>query len=687
MASKLNVAGLDFVQIKENLKNYLRDQQEFSDFDFEGSGMNILLDILAYNTHYNSYYLNMIANEMFLDSAVLRPSVVSHAKLLGYTPRSTVSSVARVNVAITKAQSDDTTTLTLPRFTNFVSQSVDGVSYAFVTVDSQTTENVGRVFTFTDVELKQGIPVSYVYTVDNSSNPKQRFELPDDMIDTSTLQVRVQKSSTEVETSTYVLATDATQVTTTSKVYYLEEGESGKYVIYFGDNIFGAKLEDGNLIAVSYLVSDGVGADKISKFKMSDLILAGSTSSIITAINSAGGSARETVDDIKFAAPKSFISNGRAVTKNDYITLINQKYPYFDAVNVWGGEEEEPPIYGKVFIAVKPKAGYEVTNTQKEYVINQVLKPISVMTVTPQFVDVNYNYLKLVVDVEYDMSLTSFTSGQIRDIVRAAIINYSDQNLNTFTSAFRISKLMQYISDADPSIQSSSIDVFIQKKLKPVLNSSETYVLNFETELRRTSYTKEKIFSTPAYVQEDVNGVLRNIFLEETPESFSGIESVEVENSGQNYTKTPIVAIDGDGSGAELQAVIVNGKLKGVNVITPGTGYTTAVLTIRNAEGDTTGRFAQAKAIVHGRTGNLRSYYFDDLGVKKIQSANAGSIDYVDGIISLNNFAPLDIVSDTKILNIYAKPNSFNIQSSRQTIVSLDDTDATSITVNVRAIS
>jgi hypothetical protein len=686
MASKLSVADLDFDAIKTNLKQYLQAQSEFSDYDFEGAGLNILLDILAYNTHYNSFYLNMIANEMFLDSASLRQSVVSHAKLLGYTPRSTTSSEATVNLTVTKGAADTTTNLLLPRFSQFYSQAKDGQSYGFLTVDDTLISNVGSTFSFANVAIKEGVSASYVYQLNTSTNPKQVFELPDVEIDTSTLKVIVQKSSTETEKTVYTLATDATEVTSTSTVYYLEEGNAGKYRIYFGDDVFSKGLSNGNLVAVSYIVSSGAAANALNKFKLVSQILSGSTSAVTTVKNSTGGSSKELIDSIKFAAPKSFISNNRAVTKNDYITMINKKYPYFDAINVWGGEEETPPVYGKVFLALKPKLGYEITDVEKTYLINEIIKPFSVLTVTPEFVDVNYDYLNITAEVRYDPKVTNKTPTQIQSTVRAAIALFADDTLNTFTSTFKLSRLLQYIDNSDPSISSSTADLFIEKRFSPILGSPENYTLEFGTELRRGASSKDRLYSTPAYTQQDATGVTRNVFLEETPQSFSGIESVEILTSGANYTKTPTVTIDGDGEGASLQAIIVNGKLKSVNVLSAGVNYTTAVLTITPADGDFYGSGATVRAVIQGRTGAIRSTYFDDTGAKRILDPNAGTINYVTGTIKLTGFTPIGVADTLEEIKVYAKPNTLEFSSSKSTIITLDPYSPLAITVNIKAI-
>ena len=682
--AKLSVSELDFDAIKANLKDYLRDQSEFDGFDFEGSAMNILLDVLAYNTHYNSFYLNMVANEMFLDSAALRQSVVSHAKLLGYTPRSTTAAVATINVAITKSVSDPTTILTLPRFTQFTSQSVDGQSFVFSSIDEKTVSNNGTLFTFTGVQIKEGTPASYVFTVNNLANAKQIFELPDANIDTSTLQVTIQKSATETAQRTYILAENATEVSTTSEVYYLEEGDAGRYRIYFGDNVLGKKLDNGNLVIVTYIVTNGADANGIENFRLSGSVLSGSTSAITTSIKSSAGSIRETIEDVKFNAPKTYLSNNRAVTKNDYIALINRKYPYFDAVNVWGGEENEPPIYGKVFVTAKPKIGFEVTQNEKDYLINTVLRPISVMTVTPQFVDVDYNYLVLNINAEYDPRLTSKTSGQIVTGVKNAVLLFNENYLNTFNSTFKSSKLLREIDDSDTSIQNSSLDVYIQKRVPVTLGVSKDYILEFGTPLSRGSTIDQKMYSSPGFTQFDQNDVLRTCFLEEVPDSFSGIEEVEVVEAGRNYTSTPTLTVLGDGVGAVVEAVIVNRKFKSVRVLQPGSGYTTAIIQVEGGNG---GTGVELNAVIQGKRGTIRSYYFDDLNVKTILNSNAGTAEYDHGRVTLRSFNPVSVDDPDGFLRFNARPNTLTFRSQRQSLTTIDEFDLNAINVTLSVSS
>jgi hypothetical protein len=424
--AKLKVAELDFDTIKTNLKDFLKSQSEFSDYNFEGSGMSVLLDILAYNTHYMGYYLNMVANEMFLDTAINRGSVVSHAKLLGYTPRSRVAARSALNLTITPVANDSNSSIVIPRFVRFVSETKDGVNYIFVTPSSRiVTKNATTgLFVAENLEIKEGQPSTISFVYDSTNNPTQTFEIPDVGVDTSTIQVAVQKSGQNANLETFILAQDATAVNEAAPVYYLEENKNGRYQIYFGDDVIGKKLTDGNIVIISYIVTNGINANGLSSFKLLDTFLNGSTVTITTVSSSSSGAPEENIDNIRFTAPKAYISQNRAVTKNDYIALINRDYPYFEAVNVWGGEENDPPVYGKVFFTAKPLGGYEITTTETEFVKNTILKPFSVLTVTPEYVEADYNYVNLSVDVNYDPTKTNKTADEVGVSIRNAIINF-----------------------------------------------------------------------------------------------------------------------------------------------------------------------------------------------------------------------------------------------------------------------
>jgi hypothetical protein len=685
MADRLNVTELDFDSIKTNLKNYLRQQSEFQDYDFEGSGLNVLLDILAYNTHYNAYYLNMVANESFMDSAALRNSVVSHAKRVGYTPRSVSAPRAVVNIAVQTTNSTPGS-LTIPRGYYFLSSQIDGKSYRFVTLESYSVNKTGNNFVFTSIPIYEGQFASYSYNNSYSNNPKQLFTIPDSNVDTNTLRVSVRQSSSNNQTIVYTKATEVLNLASTSTVYYLQEGRNGQYDVYFGDDIISKKIPDGGVVTLEYLISNGSEANKANSFT-STISIGGFSAITINPISaSSGGSPRESVDQIKFAAPLNLLSQNRAVTKNDYIKIIQQKYPSFEAVNVWGGEENDPPVYGKVFISAKPKLGFEVTDTEKDFVKNTILKPISVMTVTPEIVDIDYNYLKVNSTVFYERSKLNLSDSELKAGLKTTIENYCATNLNKFNSYFKYSGLETVIDNYSPAIVSNEIELFVAKKFRPILNLSDSYMLDFGFELNRGT-TSDNFYSSPDFTVIDEEGVSRKCFFEEIPSSFTGLESVTITNPGFGYTSTPTVTVVGDGSGATARAVIVNGKLSAIEVLTPGVGYTTAAIQITGGGGS----LAAASAVLEGRYGKIRiSYYKTDeissQSTKVVINKNkndgvVGTIDYLLGKIMINNFQPTSVNNSFGDIMVHIRPKISIIQSKLNKMLVLDEEDPTSVTI------
>ena len=686
MADRLNVTELDFDSIKTSLRTFLRQQTEFQDYDFEGAGLSVLLDILAYNTHYNAYYLNMIANEAFLDSASLRNSVVSHAKRVGYTPRSVRAprAIVTVNVATSSANAGS---LTIPSGYSFSSSQLDGVSYNFVTIESNTTTTkVANNFIFTNVPIYQGQLASYSYTNSISSNPKQTFTIPDANIDTSTLKVSVTQSSSNTETIVYDLSTNALTVDSNSEVYYLQEGKGGEYEIYFGDDVLGKKIPDGGIISVEYLITDSAASNKANSFVSTVSIGGFSTIFVNSILAASGGTQRESVDSIKFAAPLSLLSQNRAVTKNDYIKLILQNYPSFEAVNVWGGEENDPPVYGKVFISAKPKLGFEVSDTEKDFVKNTILKPISVLTITPEIVDIDYNYLKIEANVFYNKSKMSLNDSELKAALKTVIQNYTDTNLNQFNSYFKFSGLETTIDDFNRAIISNEVTLFVAKKFRPDLINSDSYILDYGFELNRGT-TNDNFYSSPDFTMRDEDGISRQCFFEEIPSSFTGLESVTVNNPGFGYTSTPTVTIVGDGTGAVATATIVNSKISKITVTNPGVGYTTAAVQITGGSGTS----GSGLAVLEGRYGKLRISYFkaDEISsqsTKVVLNANKnsgiiGEIDYSLGKITITAFNPIAVNNDFGDISVHIKPKVSIIQSKLNKMLVLDSDDPTSVIV------
>lgn len=678
------VAELDFDTIKANLREYLRSQSQFSDFDFDGAGINVLLDVLSYNTHYMAYYLNMVANEMFLDSAQLRNSVVSHAKIMNYVPTSRRAATAQVNIIVTPPGGNTTSSLLLPKFTEFQSEAIDGVNYTFVTDEGRVaTKNVAAgTFTFANVILKQGesFTSTFVATPTNVLSP---FLIPSSGLDTSTMLVTVQNSSLDTFSEAYTLSNDLTEVTANSKVYFLQPDVSGQYSIYFGDNTIGKGLANGNLVIVDYIVTDGDASNRANSFTNMSAI-GGFSNVIVNSVSAAaGGSEAESIDDIKFRAPIAYTAQNRAVTVNDYTTLLLKDYPNIDEISVWSGADNDPIVYGKVFISLKPRGGYVITEAEKTRIKNEIIAQRSVVSITPEIVDPEFLYLLLNVKVYYDSSKTSLSPAELQTVVRNAITSYTDNELGRFDAAFMTSRLQTAIDNADQSIQNSDLSVRIQKRFTPTTNTTANYTVNFGAELRRGSLL-DRLVSYPSFTINDETGISRTAFVDEVFLSSTGVDSVNVTNPGFNYTQA-FVTILGDGVGATARATILNGRIESIAIVNRGSGYTRATAVV---EGD--GSSATAEVILSGKTGALETYYYKTTGEKIIINANAGTIDYQTGKVVLQNFSPISISSNpdypfgTLTLNI--EPEGQRIDPLRNRIVTLDDTDNQAIQITVEAV-
>ena len=687
--SNIQITELDFNNIKNNLKTFLQSQNVLKDYNYDGSALSILLDVLAYNTQYNAYYLNMVANEMFLDTALVRNSVVSHSKLLGYVPKSAIAPQAIVD--LTMYQVTDAT-LVLPKYTNFLSESIDGINYNFVTTDATTVSVVNNQALFGNTVIKQGTVASSSYLVDATANPKYTFTLNDTNIDTTTLQVLVQQSSSNSSYDIYTLASDYLTLTGDSMVYFLQEGLNGYYQIYFGDGILGKKLNNGNLVKTSYLVTSGTLAASANSFILMDQI-SGYSNNMVTTVSSASqGSGKESISSIKFQAPKNYASQGRAVTKEDYITAIQQNnlgYS-FDAVNVWGGQENDPPVYGQVFACVKPSGAYSLTQTQKQRLVEDVIKPISMMTVVPTLVDPDYTYIQITANVLYDSKKTSLSSGQIKDLVKTSVYNLAQSSLNTFNSTFVATDFTNAINNSEQSIITNEISIQLQKKIYPNLTTPTTYKLYYGTPLKKGMFLSG-VNSSPAVQFTDklnLSTIIDGIYVEEVPSSSGGVESITVLNHGYGYQYAPTVTISGDGTGATASAVLnSDGTIKRVDVLTSGNNYTSAIATITSTSGDTTGTSGAAVVILAGQYGTLRTYYNNTQNVKTIFDPLVGTIDYNNGIVTLNSFGPIEVDDPLGQLTISANPTTTILSSSYNRIITIDPYDAGAIVVNVTAKS
>ena len=473
MATKLEISQLDFDGIKDNLKTFLSQQDEFTDYDFEGSGMNVLLDVLAYNTHYIGYNANMLANEMYLDSADQRASVVSLAKQVGYTPRSAVSSQATIDVLVNNATG---ASITMSRGTKFTT-TVDSTNYSFVNnADVSITPSDG-VYKFSNLVVYEGTYLNYKYTA-NTSDTDQRFIIPNDNVDTTTLTVKVQESSSDSTTNTYTLATGITGIESTSKVYFLQEVENGRFEVYFGDGVLGQAIADGNIVILDYIVCNRDEPNGATTFTLSGTVGGFSNVTITTINNANGGDDPETIKSIKYNAPRDYTSQDRAVTADDYKVLVKSLYANAQSVQVYGGEDAATPDYGKVYVSIKAKSGSNLTEVTKNSIVAS-LKSYAVASVTPVIIDPETTYITLIVTFKYDSSLTTKDVSTLQTNVSDAITSYNTSTLEDFTGMFRYSAVTKTIDGADTSILSNITTIKLYKYITPTLNSALKYTLSF----------------------------------------------------------------------------------------------------------------------------------------------------------------------------------------------------------------
>jgi len=483
-SNKLEVSDFDFDNIKSNLKTFLQSQPEFSDYNFEGSGFAVLLDILAYNTHYLGFNANMLVNEMYLDSADIRKNIVSIAKMLGYTPSSVRSPTASISVQINDATGS---TLTLPMGTVF-STLISGTSYQFLTLQDYTITPTNGVYLFSNVDIYEGTLVTFRYVVD-STDPDQKFIIPSSNADISTLSVAVQNSSTDTTTNIFNLLdivvendTIHPQVSGGSNVFLIQEGDEGKFEVYFGDGTIGRKLDDGNIVILKYVVTNNIGANGASIFNLTNSIEGFSDFTVITNSAAQGGSLAESKESIRFNAPLFYNAQNRAVTTSDYEVLTRDIYPNALAVRAWGGEEDENPVYGTVKIAIKAASGSTLTTKTKADIVKG-LKPYNVASVRPIIVDPEITYILLTSNVKFDSRLTSKSSDTLQSDIISLISNYNDTTLQRFDGIFRYSKIVNLIDSTDKSILGNITKLKIKKTFKPTINTSAKYNIYFRNSL------------------------------------------------------------------------------------------------------------------------------------------------------------------------------------------------------------
>ena len=474
---KMEITQLDFDTIKGNLKTYMKGQTEFTDYDFEGSGLNVLLDVLAYNTHYNAFMANMAANEMFLDTAVKRNSVTSHAKALGYTPTSTKAPVAYVDVTVNNA---NTASVTMNAGHAF-NTTISGTTYQFVNTTARILQPTAGIYVYSNIPIYEGTWVTTKFTKD-VNDADQKFIIPNENVDISTLSVTVQATAEDTTLTTFAKANNLVEVKSTTNAFFIQETVDSEWEVYFGDGVVGTTLIDGNIVILSYVVTNGTQANGANSFTSASAISGFADITVATQTAAADGSAQEGIDAIKFNAPFSYAAQNRTVTAADYKAIIPQLYSNVKALAVWGGEYNSPAVYGKVYISILPKTGTALTSATKSSIVT-LLQDYNVVSVTPELVDLETTKIVPTVTFKYDANATAKSKESLATLITTAITNFSTTTLEQFEEVFRYSPFTTIIDEADPAILSNITNIKISKTFKPTLATALKYTISFSNPL------------------------------------------------------------------------------------------------------------------------------------------------------------------------------------------------------------
>ena len=522
----VNFTNLDFDQIKTTLKDYLRANSNFTDYDFEGSNLSSIIDVLAYNTYITSYNANMVVNEVFIDSATLRENVVALARNIGYVPRSRKAATATISFFVDLTQiTPAPSTLTLKKGVVCSSQSSFGSeSFVFSIVEDITVPVVNNTASFNEITVYEGTLVESNFTF-SSQNPNQKFILDNSGIDTETIRVSVKNNQSATASVKYSYQDNILDITDTSNVFYLQEIEDERYEMFFGDGVFGRKLEESNYVTAAYITSNGDSANGLGQFAYSGILeytrntvtysVANGISLVTTESPSAGGEEIESVDSIRKFAPKIYASQNRALTSNDYETLIPSKiYPETESISVFGGEELIPPQYGKVFISIKPRFGDFLPNLIKEN-IKLKLKKYAVAGIVPEILDLKYLYVEVDSNVYYNTNLAP-NADYVSSLVQTNVTKYSESTeLNKYGARFKYSKFLKTIDDSDASVTSNITTIQIRRDLRVVLDSIAEYQIGFGNEFYIKNQNGYNIKST-AFRVSDIGS---EVYLSDVPNS------------------------------------------------------------------------------------------------------------------------------------------------------------------------
>ena len=618
----LKVVNIDFDEIRDSFSTFLKSQDRFKDYNFSGSGLSVLLDVLAYNTHYTGFYSNMVANEMFLDSAILRDSVVSHAKQLGYTPRSVTSGKAIIDLTVDFPETQPGVpgdSGFLQANTPFTCKNADGTSYIFrnkeavkYEVSQYNTDGNPIQWKISNLEVIEGRYANKTFIVDKN-NKSQKFIIPEPNVDTSTLTVRVQTSTTDISgyDTPWTLSVDANVLTSDTKNYFLQELEDGFYEVYFGDGIAGKGTKQNNVVILEYYVSTGDASngcgllDSEASPAFTTSAEGSGTYTVSVVSPAAGGADREDKESVRYYAPRAYQAQERAVTKNDYEYVIARDYPFADAVKVWGGEDNDPPVFGKVYVAVKPKAGTSLTDQEKSSIRNTVLKDKNLVGIQPEVIDPDYVYILFNTKVTYNDSLTIKSVSEISKLVRDKMYSYVDATLERFDTNFRYSNFVTALDAVDPGIVGTNTDIRLEKRFTPSFGTPLSYQLKFHNEFWHPVSTgcEPVITSNGFFVFDPEKSTLTD--------------------------PTSLAYLDDDG------------------------------------------------------LGNIRTYTIED-SKKRIIDANAGTIDYCKGVINLTNFTPTKLQNGIVLkITVIPAERFGDISVDRDMLLVMDTVDENARVVSV----
>ena len=570
-SSSLNVTEVDFENISDNLKEFLKGQSNLKDYDFEGSTLSILIDLLAYNSHISAFNTNLAASELFLDTAQLRKNVISRAKELGYVPTSYTGATAEfdmnlLNVRNANGSYPSLSEMTLVRGSRF-STVFDGSSYNFVVTSSVTPTQNGSTYTYSNIPLKQGTYVTDTYVYDGQlSNPK--FVLSNERVDVASLSVSVNSDSV---TTGWSKAGDLSSITTTSKVFFTQENDEGFTEVYFGDNTIGAKPLDGDVLTITYIVVDTIHANGAKVFSLIDSINGFSNALASNVTTAFGGSEHESIESIKFKASKFYSSQNRLVTLNDYKAKVTEFYPNADAIAIWGGEDNDPPEYGKIFLSIKPINSDYLSENEKD-TIKARLRDLNMLTVRPVIVDAEVIDIVINSTFKYNPRTATVSKGELESLVNTKIRAYDTSNLNGFDAIFRHSNLTKDVDATDDSILSNVTTIKLRKTLSPTLNTSKGYTLNFGNAfyhphdghasttggiLSTTGFKISGDSVTTYYFDDDGSGNLRRFYLSGSTRVVADATAGSIDYTSGKITVNGVIVTETSNSDKTIHFTIV----------------------------------------------------------------------------------------------------------------------------------